>query len=118
MAPSCSAWSWTGTLTMSLRRCATSHRTLVSRRSRSRAGPPLHSDTGGLMKLQSCALAIVLLSATACMDPETTDNRGYTKAPLEHPTVVIRGEEPSDMSEYGTPNRVVAEIIELPPQDS
>ena len=67
---------------------------------------------------QGFAVALVALATVACGDPETNDDRGYTKAPLEHPTVVIRGEDPSDMTRYGSPNRLVAEVIELPPVDS
>jgi mono/diheme cytochrome c family protein len=69
------------------------------------------------MKLCSwtCAGAVTLaLAASACGDPETTDNRGYTKAPLEDPSVLIAGETPSDMSRYGSPNRVVVEELTLP----
>lgn len=62
------------------------------------------------MRTIGVLIAIVFV---ACGDPETNDKRGYTKAPLEHPTVVIRGEEPSEMSRYGAPNRVVAEEIAL-----
>ena len=60
------------------------------------------------------AVAVLALALAACGDPDSTDGRGYTKAPLENPSVVIRGENPSDVSRYGTPNRVVAEAIELP----
>lgn len=60
--------------------------------------------------------ALLALSAVACGDPNTTDNRGYTKAPLENPTVLIGGEEPGEMAGYGTPNRVIATAIELPEQ--
>jgi mono/diheme cytochrome c family protein len=59
---------------------------------------------------------IALLALAGCGDPDTNDARGYTKAPLEHPSVAIRGEQPSDMSRYGEPNRVRAEEIELPEQ--
>jgi mono/diheme cytochrome c family protein len=58
--------------------------------------------------------AVLVLMAAACGDPDTTDGRGYTKAPLEKPSVLIGGEEPGDMSSYGTPNRVVVEELELP----
>src|SRR5690606_34056357 len=58
------------------------------------------------------ALGMVLLAA--CGDPQTTDTRGYTKAPLEHPSLLIGGEEPGEMAQYGTPNRVVAEELRLP----
>lgn len=59
-------------------------------------------------------LAVIVIGAAACGDPGTTDDRGYTKAPLENPTVVIRGEEPGVMSRYGTPRRVEASPIVLP----
>jgi mono/diheme cytochrome c family protein len=59
---------------------------------------------------------IALVAVAACGDPETNDARGYTKAPLENPAVVIRGEQPSEMSRYGAPNRVRAEEIQLPEQ--
>jgi len=39
-----------------------------------------------------------------CGDPETSDDRGYTKAPLENPSVLIEGEEPDAMREHGVPN--------------
>lgn len=68
------------------------------------------------MRPYRSALAFAIVALAACGDPETDDDRGYTKAPLEHPTVVIRGEEPSEMSEYGQPNRVVADVIELAEQ--
>lgn len=48
-------------------------------------------------------LAAVIVLA-ACGDAETNDSRGYTKAPLEHPTVMIRSEEPDAMREFGEPN--------------
>lgn len=60
------------------------------------------------------ALAVFVIGAAACGDPRTTDDRGYTKAPLENPTVVIRGEEPGTVSRYGAPRRVEAEPIVLP----
>ena len=47
-------------------------------------------------------LAIALL-VVACGDPDTNDDRGYTKAPLEHPTVLVKGERPSDMDRLGDP---------------
>lgn len=66
----------------------------------------VHRCIGGV-----AALALIV---AACGDPDTTDDRGYTKAPLEHPTVLIRGEETTEMAQLGAPNRVVAEAIELP----
>lgn len=59
------------------------------------------------------ASALAALAMAACGDPATNDSRGYTKAPLEHPTVLIAGEEPGEMSRYGEPNRVVAEELEV-----
>ena len=61
----------------------------------------------------ACA-TLMVLAAGACGDPETTDDRGYTKAPLEKPGVLVTGERPGDMSSYGSPNRVVAEELHLP----
>ena len=57
---------------------------------------------------------LIVVAAVACGDPETTDDRGYTKAPLENPGVLIGGERPGTMSDYGSPNRVVAEELRLP----
>ncbi|HEX6135140.1 MAG TPA: cytochrome c [Longimicrobiales bacterium] len=58
--------------------------------------------------------ALLVMVLAACGDPATTDNRGYTKAPLEKPSLLIGGEEPGAMSRYGAPNRVVAEELRLP----
>jgi mono/diheme cytochrome c family protein len=60
------------------------------------------------------AVALITLVVAACGDPDTTDRRGYTKAPLENPQPLIRGEQPGEMARYGQPNRVVAEAIVLP----
>lgn len=60
------------------------------------------------------AVTFLILFLAACGDPETTDRRGYTKAPLEDPRTLIRGEVPGEMAQYGQPNRVVADVIELP----
>lgn len=48
------------------------------------------------------ALALVL---SACGDPDTEDRRGYTKAPLENPGVLVGGEDATEMSRLGQPNR-------------
>ena len=58
--------------------------------------------------------AVMIVAVAACGDPETTDDRGYTKAPLEDPSLLIDGERASEMSEYGSPNRVVVEELQLP----
>lgn len=58
--------------------------------------------------------ALMVLAVSACGDPDTTDDRGYTKAPLENPSVLVSGEQPGDMARYGSPNRVEAEELHLP----
>jgi mono/diheme cytochrome c family protein len=59
---------------------------------------------------------LVVVAAGACGDPDTTDDRGYTKAPLENPSVLISGEHAGEMAQYGSPNRVIAEELQLPEQ--
>lgn len=49
-------------------------------------------------------LAALALAALACGDPATNDDRGYTKAPLETPGLLVRGEDASGMGELGRPN--------------
>ncbi len=44
-----------------------------------------------------------VLALAACGDPDTYDNRGYTKAPLERPTVLVQGEPDSEMDRLGNP---------------
>ena len=53
-----------------------------------------------------------LLIAAACGDPETNDDRGYTKAPLEQPTVLVKGEATTDMSRLGDPILPEAPVYE------
>lgn len=48
----------------------------------------------------ACATTIVLFG---CGDAETNDGRGYTKAPLEEPGLLIKAEGSSDMDALGTP---------------
>lgn len=57
------------------------------------------------------AVAAVVL-VLGCGDPETTDERGYTKAPLENPSVLIEGEEPDAMRAHGTPDLPRAVVLE------
>lgn len=47
-------------------------------------------------------LAVVAL---ACGDPDTEDARGYTKAPLENPGLLVAGEEATPMDALGRPDR-------------
>ena len=58
-------------------------------------------------------LFVGALLLAACGDPETNDDRGYTKAPLEHPTVLIGGEKPGPMRAFGEPRLPVREPIEF-----
>ena len=63
---------------------------------------------------RTAGAALTILAVASCGDPESTDRRGYTKAPLENPSMLIRGEQPGEMSAYGSPNRVVVEELRLP----
>lgn len=64
--------------------------------------------------MRKTVLAIALL-AVACGDPDTNDDRGYTKAPLEHPTVLVQGERASDMDRLGDPILPEAPVFEAEP---
>ena len=64
--------------------------------------------------MRKLVVAAVLLTV-ACGDPETSDDRGYTKAPLERPTVLVKGEPASEMDALGTPLLPEAPIIEAEP---
>ena len=65
---------------------------------------------------RTAGAVLVVAAAGACGDPGTTDGRGYTKAPLEDPGVLIGGEHAGEMARYGSPNRVVVEELQLPEQ--
>jgi mono/diheme cytochrome c family protein len=65
---------------------------------------------------RGAGLLVLALLAAACGDPNTRQERGYTKAPLERPGLIARAEQPGEMARYGAPNRVVAERIRLPEQ--
>lgn len=56
-------------------------------------------------------VALVLIAA-GCGDSNTNDHRGYTKAPLEEPKVLVKAEHASDMVRYGEPNLPEAPLIE------
>lgn len=49
-------------------------------------------------------VAVLTLGVLACGDPETNDRRGYTKAPLENPGVLVGGEDVSPMVALGQPD--------------
>ena len=56
------------------------------------------------MKVFRLIVTVVALGGlAACGDANTNDNRGYTKAPLEQPNVLIRAEGSSAMDSLGTP---------------
>ena len=57
-------------------------------------------------------MLIAVLALAACGDPDTNDNRGYTKAPLEKPTVLVQGEPASAMDALGNPVYPEAPMIE------
>ena len=57
-------------------------------------------------------MLVALVALAACGDPDTNDDRGYTKAPLEKPTVLVQGEPASAMDALGNPIMPVAPIIE------
>jgi mono/diheme cytochrome c family protein len=60
-------------------------------------------------------LILAALALAACGDPDTRDERGYTKAPLERPTVLVQGEPASDMDRLGNPTVPAAPLIEPEP---
>ena len=62
--------------------------------------------------MRKILMAVALISVGACGDNDTNDNRGYTKAPLEEPTVLIKGEEASPMAALGDPIYPEAPMIE------
>lgn len=53
---------------------------------------------------RSTATALLVVAVAACGDPATSDDRAYTKAPLENPGLVVEGETASPMAELGEPD--------------
>lgn len=49
-------------------------------------------------------VAALMLGVLACGDPDTNDRRGYTKAPLENPGIIVGGEDASPMVALGQPD--------------
>jgi mono/diheme cytochrome c family protein len=62
--------------------------------------------------------SLALVGMTACGDPDTDDQRGYTKAPLESPTVLVKGEPNSPMDRLGDPAYPDAPLIEAEEEDT
>lgn len=61
---------------------------------------------------------LTTLLLIGCGDPDTNDDRGYTKAPLERPTVLVQGERESAMAELGDPLLPQAPLIEAEKEDA
>ena len=57
---------------------------------------------------------LALLIVAGCGDPETDDDRGYTKAPLENPGLIIESADEHALREFGRANLPVAREIEPP----
>ena len=57
-------------------------------------------------------VGVLAMFALACGDPDTNDERGYTKAPLENPGLLVGGEEASPMAELGRTNRPRPTVVE------
>lgn len=70
--------------------------------------------TGGIQTVLRMAAALAVLGAAACGDAESTDKRGYTKAPLEHAGLIIKPEKPSIMNSLGKPLMPTTEVIPAP----
>ena len=56
-----------------------------------------------------------VLVVAACGDPGTYDTRGYTKAPLEHAGLLIKGEGSSAMDSLGSP--IMPRDTVIPPEN-
>lgn len=54
----------------------------------------------------------IALGVSACGDPESNDDRSYTKAPLEDPGLLVGGEPATAMASLGRPIRPRARVIE------
>lgn len=63
--------------------------------------------------LRRASPLVVLFAVAACGDADTGDPRGYTKAPLEEPGVIIKPEKATEMDELGDPIR--PPIVDLTP---
>src|SRR5688500_16571600 len=65
------------------------------------------------MRRHSLSLITAACAIVACGDPESSDHRGYTKAPLENPGVMIGGEDRTTMAEMNEPLLPSAEELEV-----
>jgi hypothetical protein len=90
------------------------HLILWAGRSQRRRSLPLGGwDSMGRTTVRGIVLIIVILSA--CGDANTNDDRGYTKAPLENPNVLIKAEGSSAMDSLGSPILPRDTVISPPP---
>lgn len=62
-------------------------------------------------------LALMAVALGGCGDGETSDRRGYTKAPLETPGVFIEAERQTDVSRIGVPNRPSGDTLTATPAE-
>lgn len=67
------------------------------------------------MRAAAWGIVVVVVTWSACGDPETNDRRGYTKAPLEDPGLLVGGEEATPMAALGTPERTEPVLPEAGP---
>lgn len=71
--------------------------------------------------LRQGILMMVLGALAACGDPNHEAARGYIKAPLETPGLIVRGEDVSEMVELGEPQRprpvMPSEVVDTDPDD-
>lgn len=68
--------------------------------------------------LSRSALVVGVIMLGGCGDEETNDRRGYTKAPLETPSVLIKAERRTEMDRLGIPNRPRGEQLEITAPDT
>lgn len=58
---------------------------------------------------------ILLVIVGGCGDPTTDDDRGYTKAPLENPGLIIESADEHALREFGRPDLPVVRELEPAP---
>lgn len=68
--------------------------------------------------LSRSVFVVGVIMLGGCGDEETNDRRGYTKAPLETPSVLIGAERRTEMDRLGIPNRPRGEQLDMPVADT
>jgi mono/diheme cytochrome c family protein len=71
---------------------------------------------GQIRTVRNGVIGVLALGVLACGDPNQRQTRGYTKAPLERPGLIVHAEQPGEMARYGSPRRIATDRIELPEQ--